>query len=265
VLLVEDGQDMRHYLAHAISQHPELELLAACADLASARARLRHAVPDVLLTDLALPDGDGVALIRELKRATPACECMVITVFGTEARVVAAIEAGATGYLLKDEPIDRVAQAVLSLVRGGSPMSPGIARHVLNRLRGPVPVETAAASLSERELTVLHALSRGFTYGEVAEQLSLSDDGRGGAHETSGGLGMRNMRKRAAQLGGTLEVLSGSEGTSVTLTLPAGLGLHPPADPGAAPGAAGHRLPIEHESASTPDAGGLAPAVQPRP
>ncbi len=174
VLLVEDGQDMRHYLAHAISQHPELELLAACADLASARARLRHAVPDVLLTDLALPDGDGVALIRELKRATPACECMVITVFGTEARVVAAIEAGATGYLLKDEPIDRVAQAVLSLVRGGSPMSPGIARHVLNRLRGPVPVETAAASLSERELTVLHALSRGFTYGEVAEQLGLS-------------------------------------------------------------------------------------------
>ena len=105
------------------------------------------------------------------------------------------------------------------------------------------------------------------TFGLAAAQfrLSLSDDGRGGAHETSGGLGMRNMRKRAAQLGGTLEVLSGSEGTSVTLTLPAGLGLHPPADPGAAPGAAGHRLPIEHESASTPDAGGLAPAVQPRP
>lgn len=174
MLLVEDSPDMRDYLARAINDHPELELLAACADLASARAVLRHAVPDVLLTDLALPDGDGVALIRELKLAKPSCECMVISVFGTEARVVAAIEAGATGYLLKDDPVERVAQAVLSLVQGGSPMSPGIARHVLNRLRGTAPAESAGASLTERELTVLHALSRGFTYGEVAEQLGLS-------------------------------------------------------------------------------------------
>ena len=175
MLLVEDGPDMRDYLARAINDHPELELLAACADLASARAVLRCTVPDVLLTDLALPDGDGVALIRELKRATPSCECMVISVFGTEARVVAAIEAGATGYLLKDDPVERVAQAVLSLVHGGSPMSPGIARHVLNRLRGAAPVEAAGAGLTERELTVLNALSRGFTYGEVAEQLGLSN------------------------------------------------------------------------------------------
>ena len=175
MLLVEDGPDMRDYLARAINDHPELELLAACADLASARAVLRRAVPDVLLTDLALPDGDGVALIRELKRAMPSCECMVISVFGTEARVVAAIEAGATGYLLKDDPVERVAQAVLSLVHGGSPMSPGIARHVLNRLRGAAPVDATGAGLTERELTVLNALSRGFTYGEVAEQLGLSN------------------------------------------------------------------------------------------
>lgn len=168
---------MRDYLARAISEHPELELLAACADLEGARTVLRSAAPDVLLTDLALPDGDGVTLIREIKRATPRCECMVISVFGTEARVVAAIEAGATGYLLKDDPVERVAQAVLSLVNGGSPMSPGIARHVLNRLRGAAHTEASAAtgaSLTERELTVLNALSRGFTYGEVAEQLGLS-------------------------------------------------------------------------------------------
>ena len=180
VLLVEDGPDMRDYLARAIVEHPELELLAACADLESARAVLRGAVPDVLLTDLSLPDGDGVTLIREIKRAIPACECMVISVFGTEARVVAAIEAGATGYLLKDDPVERVAQAVLSLVHGGSPMSPGIARHVLNRMRVAAPSEGAdadphGASLTERELTVLNSLARGFTYGEVASQLGLSN------------------------------------------------------------------------------------------
>lgn len=175
VLLVEDGPDMRDYLARAITDHPALELLAACADLESARAALRTAVPDVLLTDLSLPDGVGLTLIRELKRALPACECMVISVFGTEARVVAAIEAGATGYLLKDDPVERVAQAVLSLVQGGSPMSPGIARHVLNRMRGAALADADSASLTERELTVLHALSRGFTYSEVATQLGLSN------------------------------------------------------------------------------------------
>ena len=174
MLLVEDGPEMRDYLAQAIADHAELELLAACPDLASARAVLGQAVPDVLLTDLELPDGDGVTLIREIKRAIPSCECMVISVFGTETRVVAAIEAGATGYLLKDDPMERIAQAVLSLVHGGSPMSPGIARHVLNRLRGAAPTETTGASLTERELTVLNALARGYTYGEVADLLSLS-------------------------------------------------------------------------------------------
>jgi DNA-binding NarL/FixJ family response regulator len=174
VLLVEDGPEVRNHLARAISDHPALELLAACADLRSARAVLRNAVPEVLLTDLALPDGDGVTLIRELKRSTPSCECMVISVFGTEVRVVAALEAGATGYLLKDEPVERVAQAVLDLVHGGSPMSPGIARHVLNRMLGAAPTESTGNTLTERELTVLNALSRGFTYSEVAEQLGLS-------------------------------------------------------------------------------------------
>lgn len=166
---------MREYLARVIADRPEFELVGACADLVSARAVLAQCVPDVLLTDLALPDGDGVTLIREVKRSTPSCECMVISVFGTEARVVAAIEAGATGYLLKDDPVEQVAQAVLSLVHGGSPMSPGIARHVLNRMRGAPVAGADEASLTERELTVLNALSRGFTYGEIAGQLGLSN------------------------------------------------------------------------------------------
>ena len=174
VILVEDDADTRHYLAEAIRDQAALELQAACADLQSARAALATGAPDVLLTDLALPDGDGVDLIREYKQAVPRCECMVISVFGSEARVVAAIEAGATGYLLKDEPVERVGEAILSLVQGGSPMSPGIARHILNRLNpagatGPQPV-----SLTDRELAVLSGLARGYTYGEIATQLGLS-------------------------------------------------------------------------------------------
>lgn len=174
VILVEDDPDTRHYLAEAIGNHDALELRAACADLRAARAALAADPPDVLLTDLALPDGDGVDLIREYKQAAPRCECMVISVFGSEARVVAAIEAGATGYLLKDEPVERIGEAILSLMQGGSPMSPGIARHILNRLNPAGAAGAQPVSLTERELAVLGSLARGYTYGEIATQLGLS-------------------------------------------------------------------------------------------
>jgi DNA-binding NarL/FixJ family response regulator len=174
VLLVEDDPDTREYLATAIRADPRLALLGACADLASARAALARAMPDVLLADLRLPDGDGIDLIREVKAAAPACECMVISVFGGEARVLGAVDAGATGYLLKDEPLGRIAEAIVSLAHGGSPMSPGIARHVLNRLHGPPPAGSAETPLTERECAVLDALARGFTYCEIAGQMQLS-------------------------------------------------------------------------------------------
>ncbi|MBL8201968.1 MAG: response regulator transcription factor [Chromatiales bacterium] len=174
VILVEDDPDTRHYLAEAIRGQVALDLMAACPDLQSGRVALAAGPPDVLLTDLALPDGDGVDLIREYKQASPHCECMVISVFGSEARVVAAIEAGATGYLLKDEPVERVGEAILSLVQGGSPMSPGIARHILNRLNPAAPSGHQPVNLTERELAVLSALARGFTYSEISAQFGLS-------------------------------------------------------------------------------------------
>jgi DNA-binding NarL/FixJ family response regulator len=173
VLLVEDEEATRQYLADAIVRHPALELQAACADLLSARQALAAGVPDVLVTDLALPDGDGIALVRELKQRAPDCECMVISVFGTERRVLGAIEAGATGYLLKDESNEHIGDAIVSLVRGGSPMSPAIARHLLDRMHAPRPRQPEIA-LTQREVDVLAGLSKGYTYGELATQMTIS-------------------------------------------------------------------------------------------
>ncbi|HUG24767.1 response regulator transcription factor [Piscinibacter sp.] len=175
VLLVEDDAHTRGYLAQAVAAHPELQLQAACADLAEARAALDQARPDLLLTDLALPDGNGVDLIAQVQREHPGTECMVISVFGSEQRVLAAVAAGASGYLLKDEAMDRIGEAIVSLLAGGSPMSPAIARHILNRCRAPVGTDGEdMAVLTEREAEVLTALSRGFTYQEIAAQLGLS-------------------------------------------------------------------------------------------
>jgi DNA-binding NarL/FixJ family response regulator len=174
VLLVEDEEATRHYLAEAIGRHPALDVRASCADLASARAALSTFSPEVLLTDLALPDGDGITLIREIKQRFPECECMVISVFGTESRVLAAIEAGATGYLLKDESNERIGEAIISLLKGGSPMSPAIARHVLDRVHKQPAQGDAGISLTVREVEILSGLAKGFTYQELAAQTSIS-------------------------------------------------------------------------------------------
>jgi len=173
VVLVEDDEATRLYLADAIGRHPALELQAACADLAAARQALAARLPHVLVTDLALPDGDGVSLVRELKLRAPECECMVISVFGTESRVLGAIEAGATGYLLKDESNERIGDAILSLINGGSPMSPAIARHLLDRLHTPRRGHSEIA-LTHREVDVLSGLAKGYTYTELAGQMAIS-------------------------------------------------------------------------------------------
>ena len=175
VLLVEDVEATRNYIAEVINQHPLLSLQASCADLASARQRLLlDSAPDVLLTDLALPDGDGVQLIREVKQRWSDCECMVISVFGTESRVLSAIAAGATGYLLKDESNQRIAEAIISLIHGGSPMSPIIARHLLDQLHPKKIPPGIDITLTEREIGILSGLARGYTFQELAAQLNIS-------------------------------------------------------------------------------------------
>ena len=123
VLLVEDDPPSRAYLARAISAHPGLDLVAALGTVGEAREHLSHQVPDVLLTDLGLPDGSGIDLIRLARGIEPKAQIMVVTVFGDEKNVISSIEAGASGYLLKDGTSEAIGESVMELMRGGSPMS----------------------------------------------------------------------------------------------------------------------------------------------
>ena len=179
VLLVEDDDATRAHLAKEIAAHPELRLHGAAASCREARMELAESEPDVMLVDLGLPDGSGADLIRELSARGSRTQSMVITVFGDESHVVAAIEAGATGYLLKDASSDRIGRAILELLGGGSPISPAIARHLLKRFYAPpqAPAPGRAADLpglTEREHEVLALLVKGFTYAEIAELLAIS-------------------------------------------------------------------------------------------
>jgi DNA-binding NarL/FixJ family response regulator len=175
IQLIEDDPATRERLAQALAAEPRLEIVGVGGSCAEGRALLADGAPDVLLVDLGLPDGNGTSLIRHVRAAHPATEIMVITVFGDEATVVAAIEAGAGGYLLKDGTDLEIVQGVLDLLEGTAPVSPRVARHLLRRLQaGSRGVGDDPLQLSGREREVLELLARGFRNAEIANALGIS-------------------------------------------------------------------------------------------
>lgn len=184
VLLVEDDDPTRAYLARAIEAHPRLDLLAARGTFGEAQSDLDQGAPDVLLTDLGLPDGNGIDLIRHARKVAPQSQIMVVTVFGDEKNVINSIEAGASGYLLKDGTSEAIGESVLELLNGGAPMSAPIARRLLEKFRSApepraeAPSEAergrASSSLTGRETEILRLIAKGFSFPEIASLLSIS-------------------------------------------------------------------------------------------
>jgi len=132
--------------------------------------------PDVLLIDLGLPDGDGVNLIRKADDMGNT-ESIVVTVFGDETHVMRAIEAGATGYLLKNTGLDDIGVSIMDMMNGGAPISPAIGRYLLQHFKSKktAPVEALSIpQLTARELDVLGYISKGYNYDEIASIFGLS-------------------------------------------------------------------------------------------
>ena len=177
ILIVEDDEPTRERLVRALAAHAdEIELAAAVGTCREALLALRSDPPEVLLVDLDLPDGHGIELIRAARNLSADTLSMVVTVFGDEKSVLGAIEAGARGYLLKDESAEGVGVAILQLLAGGSPITPAIAQHLILRFqeRAPSAERSAGPALSKRELEVLELVVKGFTFGEIAGLLALS-------------------------------------------------------------------------------------------
>ena len=183
VAIVDDDPTFRSSIAHAVLSASDMLLLGVADDLESGRTLVDLRQPEVLLVDLGLPGGSGIDLIRYAAERSPGCDVMVVTVFGDERHVMASIEAGATGYLLKDRSDFDLAEQIRALRAGGSPISPIIARQLLKRLpatsplgappKGPHDVP-ADGALSAREREVLGLSARGHTAQEIAAMLGVS-------------------------------------------------------------------------------------------
>lgn len=182
VALVEDDVNFQNALKEAIQAAPDMALLSVAGTRAQGLQMLDEVQADVLLVDLGLPDGSGIDVIRAAHAQWPGCNIMVSTTFGDELHVMQSLEAGASGYLLKDSTPERMVFEIRSLYSGGSPISPLIARQILMRFRqndksaaslAPVSDKQHTA-LSAREMEVLEFITKGFTSDEIAALMSLS-------------------------------------------------------------------------------------------
>ncbi len=175
VSIVEDDPEAKSRLEASIASQSWLALDTAYATGSEALLGLADHAPDVLLVDLGLPDMSGLEVIRWVAKRHPACDILVVTIFGDESHVMAALEAGARGYLLKGSLTHDIALDIRDVREGGSPLSPGIARQLLARFM-PAEGEAGArdTTLSPREREILRTIAKGFSYAETARLLGIT-------------------------------------------------------------------------------------------
>ncbi|MEV0827277.1 response regulator transcription factor [Nonomuraea rubra] len=169
LLIADDHPIVRDGLRGMFAGDPGFEVLGEAADGAQAVALAQALGPDVILMDLRMPGMDGVAAIKELARVGSAARVLVLTTYDTDRDVMPAIEAGATGYLLKDTGRDELVRAVRTAARGEAVLSPSVATRLLGQVRTP------ADPLSARELEILRLIADGATNREAAARLFISE------------------------------------------------------------------------------------------
>ena len=170
LLIVDDHPVVRDGLSGMFSGDDGFEVIGEAANGVQAVTLACALEPDVILMDLRMPEMDGVAAIAELARRKVAARVLVLTTYDTDSDVVRAVEAGATGYLLKDSPRGDLLRAVRAAARGEAALSPSVATRLLGQVRAP-----AQEPLSQREFEVLELVARGATNREAAAKLFISE------------------------------------------------------------------------------------------
>ncbi|MEU7835513.1 MULTISPECIES: response regulator transcription factor [unclassified Nonomuraea] len=170
LLVVDDHPVVRDGLSSMFARDPDFEVVGEAADGAEAVRLAETLRPDVVLMDLRMPGMDGVSATRALAGGGTGVRVLVLTTYDTDSHVLPAIEAGATGYLLKDAPRDELLRAVRATARGEAVLAPSAAALLMSRVRS-----SASGPLSQRELEVLQLVAAGGTNREAAAQLFITE------------------------------------------------------------------------------------------
>lgn len=170
LLIADDHPVVRDGLKGMLAAEPDLSVIGEAADGGELLRLAETLRPDAVLVDLRMPVVDGVTAIGRLRQRWPRVGILVLTTYDTDADIQRAIEAGATGYVLKDAPREELLRAIRSTARGESFLSPSVAARLMGRLRGP-----AGEALSLREAEVLALVAKGHGNREIARSLRLSE------------------------------------------------------------------------------------------
>jgi DNA-binding NarL/FixJ family response regulator len=171
VLIVDDHAIVRTGLHQLLTTTDDLEPVGGATNGEQAVAMAAELHPDVVLMDLSMPDTDGIAATRRIVDQNPRTHVLVLTSFSDRNRILAAVDAGAEGYLLKDSATEAILTGIRQLVVGGSPLDPRAARELLTSRRGP-PMEI---KLTTREQEVLQMLGAGLSNRAIARRLGISE------------------------------------------------------------------------------------------
>jgi len=170
IIIADDHPVVRSGLRALLTSQPDFEVLAEAENGEEASNISASLIPDVVLMDLQMPVMDGLAAIQQIRTLQPEINILVLTTYDTDADIVPALEAGATGYLLKDAPPEALFQSIRSAAQGKITLAPSVAEKITRRL-----TNSPQAALSKREIEVLELASKGNANKEIANQLHITE------------------------------------------------------------------------------------------
>lgn len=175
IAIVEDNAGICEELQYVLAGDTQLACVCVCRNAAAAVERIPAATPDVIIMDIQLPDGSGIDCTARLHRLLPEAQILMFTICDDPAHIVKALEAGASGYLLKDTSRAEILAAIRDVRDRGAPMSREVARKLIESFHRPARVESVEP-LTQRESEVLELLGEGLLYKEIGERLTISLD-----------------------------------------------------------------------------------------
>jgi DNA-binding NarL/FixJ family response regulator len=171
--IVEDDREVMENWVKVLNAHPKLKCIAACESGELALKQFPGCSPDVVLMDINLPGMSGIQSTAMLKELMPDVHVLMVTIYSNNDSIFEALQAGASGYLLKNNSSEEVIRSIIEVVEGGAPMTGQIARRVIEVFRKPTYEKLSKAQLTIREKEILHLIARGYSNKEIASQVQV--------------------------------------------------------------------------------------------